>query len=116
MIILIIVSGISYGKYGRVNAIEYDTSYIDKHKEDAMSFLKDVEVGKLEKTMNENYFDCKEIKEEERDKYEKCREEASKMKESAINAKEQEYKSYNLKRKGEEWAEQGGSTGAMAFG
>lgn len=111
MIILILVSGISYGKYGRVNAIEYDTSYIDKHKEDAMSFLKDVEVGKLEKTMNENYFDCKEIKEEERDKYEKCREEASKMKESAINAKEQEYKSYNLKRKGEEWAEQGGSTG-----
>lgn len=111
MIILIIANMICFDKYGEVNAIEYDTSYIDKHKEDAMSFLKDAEVGKLEKTMNENYFDCKEIKEEERDKYEKCREEASKMKESAINAKEQEYKSYNLKRKGEEWAEQDGSTG-----
>jgi hypothetical protein len=111
MIILIIVNVICFDKYGGVNAIEYDTSYIDKHKEDAMSFLKDAEVGKLETTMNENYFDCKEIKEGERDKYEKCREEASKMKESAINAKEQEYKSYNLKRKGEEWAEQGGSTG-----
>ena len=111
MIILIIANVICFDKYGGVNAIEYDTSYIDKHKEDAMSFLKDAEVGKLEKTMNENYFDCKEIKEEERDKYEKCREEANKMKESAINAKEQEYKSYNLKRKGEEWAEQGGSTG-----
>ena len=94
----------SYGK-------EYDFSYINPYKDEAMSYLKEGEISNVEKSINNYYFDCKELSDAEKDKYEKCKDEQSKIKKDAEHNKEQNYKSYELKKKGEEWVAQGGTTG-----
>ena len=94
----------SYGK-------EYDFSYINPYKDEAMSYLKEGEISNVEKSINNYYFDCKELSDSEKDKYEKCKDEQSKIKKDAEHNKEQNYKSYELKKKGEEWVAQGGTTG-----
>lgn len=94
----------SYGK-------EYDFSYINPYKDEAMSYLKEGEISNVEKSINNYYFDCKELSDAEKDKYEKCKEEQSKIKEDSEHNKEQNYKAYELKKKGEEFVDQQGTTG-----
>ena len=50
----------SYGK-------EYDFSYINPYKDEAMSYLKEGEISNVEKSINNYYFDCKELSDAEKE-------------------------------------------------